>query len=281
MLPEEMGLMILRKCALVNRAWKENVGVLLDPGSKWQKRKAAAMEVGDAQLKTLLRQLSPEEGANGTHYRRTYCMKDLSSTCLLMRAFSSEPTLQETAAKVLIAVLDTPTLTDTDAEVIIQGHALTFVECRYILYNSLVTALVRHAFLHTPWGVGLGGCINDKKAYTVVQITRAIQKIIQAAPDYRPNPMSEASGQEILHVRNSHVRLLTLLHDILLAQYRISVPPQSRTPHRLMMLLCASLLLDILSAPSRKGKHCESSNRRTLSSLPLTGTDKMETAEQH
>ena len=129
MLPEEMGLMILRKCALVNRAWKENVGVLLDPGSKWQKRKAAAMEVGDAQLKTLLRQLSPEEGANGTHYRRTYCMKDLSSTCLLMRAFSSEPTLQETAAKVLIAVLDTPTLTDTDAEVIIQGHALTLIVC--------------------------------------------------------------------------------------------------------------------------------------------------------
>jgi len=34
--------------------------------------------------------------------------------------------------------------------VIIQGHALTFVECRYMLYNSLVTALVRHAFLHTP-----------------------------------------------------------------------------------------------------------------------------------
>jgi len=56
-------------------------------------------------------------------------MKDLSSTWLLMRAFSSEPTLQETAAKVLIAVVDTPTLTDTDVEVIIQGHALTFVEC--------------------------------------------------------------------------------------------------------------------------------------------------------
>ena len=93
--------------------------------------------------------------------------------------------------------------------------------------------------------------------------------------------MPEAIGQEILYVRNSHVRLLTLLHDILLAQYQISVPPQNRTPHRLMMWSCASLLLDILSAPSRKGKHRESSNQRTFSSLPLTGTDKMETAEQH
>jgi len=150
MLPEKMGLMMLQKSALVNRAWKKNVGVLLDPGSKWQKRRAAAMEVGDAQLKTLLRQHSPEEGANGTHYRRTCSVKDLSSMWLFMRAFSSEPTLEETAAKVLIAVLDTSTLTDTDADVIIQGHALTFVECRYMLYNSLVTALVRHAFLHTP-----------------------------------------------------------------------------------------------------------------------------------
>jgi len=104
-----------------------------------------------------------------------------------------------------------------------------------MLYNNLVTALVRHAFLHTPWGAGLGGCINDVKAFTVVKITRAIQKMIQAAPDYRPNPMPEGSSQEILDVRNSHVRMLTLLHDILLAQYRISVPPQSRTPHRLMI----------------------------------------------
>jgi len=175
-------------------------------------------------------------------------MKDLSSTWPLMRAFSSEPTLQETAAKVLIAVLDTPTLTDTDAEVIIQGHALTFVECQYMLYNSLVTALVRHAFLRTPWGAGLGGCINDVKAYTVVQITRAIQKMIPAAPDYRPNPMPEASGQEILYFRNSHVRLLIRMHDMLLAQYRITVSPQSRTPHRLMMWSCASLLLDIFLA---------------------------------
>jgi len=169
MLPEEIGLMMLRKCAQVNRVWKENVEMLFDPGRKWQKRRAVVMQVGDAQLKTLLRQLSPEEGANGTHYRSTCCMKDLISTWLLMRVFSSEPTRQETAAKVLISALDMPTLTDTDTEVIVQGHALTFVECRYMLYNSLVTAAVRHAFLHTPWGAGLGGCINDVKAYTVVR----------------------------------------------------------------------------------------------------------------
>ena len=88
-----------------------------------------------------------------------------------MCAFSSEPTLQGTAARVLIVNSDTSTLTDTDAEVIVRGRALTFVECRYMLYNSLVTALVRHAFLQAPWGSGLGGCINDVKARTVVQIT--------------------------------------------------------------------------------------------------------------
>ena len=129
MLTEEMGLMMLWKCVLINLAWKENVQVLLDPGSNWQKRRAATMEVGVAQIKTLLRQLSPQEGANGIHYRSTCCMKDLSGMWLLMCAFSSKPTLQETAAKVLIAVLDTPTITDTKAEVIIQGHTLTLVEC--------------------------------------------------------------------------------------------------------------------------------------------------------
>jgi len=277
MLPDDKGLMTLRKSAQVNRAWKGHAGVLLDPGSKWQEMRAAAMEAGDAQLKTLLSKLSSHQTQN----RCIACMKDLSSMWDLIRAFSSEPTLQETAAKVLIVVSETSTLTDTDAEVIIQGHGLTFVECRYMLYNSLVTALVRHAFLQTPWGSGLGGCINDAKAYTVVQITQAIRKLNQASFDHQPKPTPEASGQEILHARNSHVRLLTLLHDILLAQYRTSVPAQTRTPHRLMMWSCASLLLDILSASSRHGKHRESSNRRTFPSLPQTGTDKMETAEQH
>jgi len=57
MLPEEIGLMMLWKCAQVNRVWKENVEMLFDPGRKWQKRRAVVMQVGDAQLKTLLRQL--------------------------------------------------------------------------------------------------------------------------------------------------------------------------------------------------------------------------------
>jgi len=103
----------------------------------------------------------------------------------------------------------------------------------------------------------------------------------QAAPDRHPKPTPETSGQEILHARNSHARLLTLLHDVPLAQYRTSVPAQTRTPHRLTMWSCASLLLDILSAPSRQGKHRGSFNRRTFSSLPLHGTDEMQTAEQH
>jgi len=100
----------------------------------------------------------------------------------------------------------------------------------------------------------------------------------QAAPDHHPKPTPEASGQEILHARNSHARRLKILHGILLAQY---LPAQTRTPHRLMMWSCASLLLDVLSAPSRQEKHSGSSNRRTFSFLPLNGTDEMETAEQH
>jgi len=149
-----------------------------------------------------------------------------------------------------------------------------------MLYNSLVTALVRHGFLQTPWGSGLGGCMSDVKAGTALQITQAIHKRNQSAPDRYPTLTPGASGQEILYARNSHTRLLTLLHDILLAQYRTSAPSQTRTPHRLMMWSCASLLLDIIKAPSRQGLE-GAFNRRTFSSLPLWGTDELETAEQH
>jgi len=244
MQPDEEGLVTLRKSALVNRSWKGHARALLDPASKWQEIRATAMKAGDALLKTLLRKLTPKGGVNQARNRLTACMKELSSMWDFMHAFSSEPTLQETAARV-----------------------------------SLVTALVRHVFLQTPRGLGLGGCINDVKACTALRITQAIQKMNQAAPDRHPNPKPEASGQEILYARNSHTRLLTLPHDILLAQYRTSVPAQTKTPHRLMMWSCE--LLDILSALSRQGKHRGSFNQRTFSSLPLHGTDEMETAEQH
>ena len=150
MQPDEEGLVTLRKSALVNRACKGHAGLLLDLDSKWQKMRAAAMKAGDAHLKILLRKLTPKGGGNQARNRRTACMKDLKSMWDFMHAFSLEPTLQVTAARVLIIVSDTSTLTNTDAEVIIRGHALNFVECRYILYNSLVTALVRHVFLQTP-----------------------------------------------------------------------------------------------------------------------------------
>jgi len=257
---------MLRKSAMVNRSWKGHAGALLDPTSEWQARRAAAMKAGKAQLETLLNDLKPTGGAY------TASMKDVCSTFDIMHAFSSEPTLQETAARLLIVISDTPTLTLTDVEVVIRGHALTFVECRFMLYNSLVTALVRHGFLQSPWGSELGGCMNDVKACTALQITQAIRKMNQAAPDRYPNLTPGASGQEILYARNSHTRLLTLLHDILLAQYQTSVPSQTRTPHRLMMWSCASLLLDIIRAPSRQGLE-GAFNRRTFSSLPLRGTD--------
>jgi len=244
MQPDEEGLVTLRKSALVNRSWKGHARALLDPASKWQEIRATAMKAGDALLKTLLRKLTPKGGVNQARNRLTACMKELSSMWDFMHAFSSEPTLQETAARV-----------------------------------SLVTALVRHVFLQTPRGLGLGGCINDVKACTALRITQAIQKMNQAAPDRHPNPKPEASGQEIFYARNSHTRLLTLPNDILLAQYRTSVPAQTKTPHRLMMWSCE--LLDILSALSRQGKHRGSFNQRTFSSLPLHGTDEMETAEQH
>jgi len=47
-----------------------------------------------------------------------------------------------------------------------------------------------------------------------------------------------------------------------------------------MIWSCASLLLDIIKAPSRQGLE-GAFNRRTFSSLPLRGTDELETAEQH
>ena len=122
-----------------------------------------------------------------------------------------------------------------------------------MLYNSLVTALERHGFLQTPWGSGLGGCMNDVKACSAFQITQAVRKINQAAPDRYPNLTPGASGQEILYARNSYTRLFTLLHDILLTQYQTSVLSQTRTPHRLMMWSCASLLLDIIRTPSHQG----------------------------
>jgi len=252
---------------MVNRSWKEYAGTLLDPTSEWQARRVAAMKAGKAQLETL--------GGAYTAY-----MKDVYSTWDIMHAFSSEPTLQETAARLLIVISDTRTLAFTDVEVVIRGHALTFVECRILLYNSLVTALVRHGFLQTPWGSGCGGCMNDVKACTALQITQAIRKMNQSAPDRYPNPAPWASGQEILYAKNSHTRLLSLLHDILLAQYQTSVPSQTRTPHRLMMWSCASLLLNIIKAPSRQGLE-GAFNRRTFSSLPLRGTDELGTAEQH
>jgi len=80
------------------------------------------MKAGKAQLETLLKQLEPTGGAY------TVCMKDVSSTWDIMHAFRSEPTLQETAARLLIVISDTPTLTNTDVEVVVRGHALTFVE---------------------------------------------------------------------------------------------------------------------------------------------------------
>ena len=279
MQPDEEGLVTLRKSALVNRSWKGHARALLDPASKWQEIRATAMKAGDALLKTLLRKLTPKGGVNQARNRLTACMKELSSMWDFMHAFSSEPTLQETAARVLTVVSDSSNLSNTDADVIIRGHALTFVECQYMLHNSIVTALVRHVFLQTPRGLGLGGCINDVKACTALRITQAIQKMNQAAPDRHPNPKPEASGQEIFYARNSHTRLLTLPNDILLAQYRTSVPAQTKTPHRLMMWSCE--LLDILSALSRQGKHRGSFNQRTFSCLPLHGTDEMETAEQH
>jgi len=52
MQPDEDGVMTLRRSALVNRSWKGHAGALLDPASKWQKIRAAAMQAGDALMKT-------------------------------------------------------------------------------------------------------------------------------------------------------------------------------------------------------------------------------------
>jgi len=46
-------------------------------------------------------------------------MEDVHSTWDIVRAFSSEPTLQETAARLLMVISDTRTLTLTDVEVVI------------------------------------------------------------------------------------------------------------------------------------------------------------------
>ena len=92
------------------------------------------MKAGKAQLETLLNDLKPTGGAY------TACMKDVYSTWDIMHAFSSEPTLQKTVAKLLIVVSDTRTLTFTDVEVVIRGHALTFVECRFIQQSCYGTS---------------------------------------------------------------------------------------------------------------------------------------------
>jgi len=186
---------------MVNRSWKGHAGALLDPISEWQAKRAAAMEAEKVQLETLLNDLKPTGGAY------TASMQDVCSTFDIMHAFSSEPTLQETAARLLIVISDTPTL--------------TLLTLRW---------LSEYAIQQSCYGT-----------------------MNQAAPDRYPNPTRRASGQDILYARNSHTRLLTLLHDILLAQYQTSVPSQTRTPHRLMMWSCASLLLDIIRAPSRQG----------------------------
>ena len=66
-----------------------------------------------SQLATLLNDLKPTGGAY------TACMEDVHSTWDIVRAFSSEPTLQETAARLLMVISDTRTLTLTDVEVVI------------------------------------------------------------------------------------------------------------------------------------------------------------------
>jgi len=71
-----------------------------------------------------------------------------------------------------------------------------------MLYNSIVTALVRHGFLQTPWGSGLGGCMNNVQACTALQITQAIRKMKKAAPNRYLNPTPRASGQEIFYTKN-------------------------------------------------------------------------------
>jgi len=144
MQPVEEGLLMLRKSAMVNSSWKGYAGALLDPTSEWQARRLAAMKAGKAQLETLLNDLKPTGGAY------TACMKDVHSTWDIMRASYMTFSLHNTAARLLIVISDTRTLTLTDVEVVTRGHALTFVECRFMLYNSLVTALVRHGFLQTP-----------------------------------------------------------------------------------------------------------------------------------
>jgi len=170
---------------MVNRYWKGLAGALLDPTSEWQARRAAAMKAGKAQLETPVNDLKPTGGAY------TACMKDVCSTCDIMHAFSSEPTLQETAARLLIVISDTPALTFTDVEVVVRGHALTFVECRFMLYNSLVTALVRHGFRQTPWGSGLGGCMNDVKA------CRNRKVLPRHVPQSRVQRQSSSQGQTV------------------------------------------------------------------------------------
>jgi len=92
------------------------------------------MKVGKTQLETLLNDLTL---TGGTY---TACIKDLCTTCDIMHVFNLELTLQETAARLLIVILDTPTLTLTDVEVVIRGHALTLSSAN--LYYTIV--LLRH-----------------------------------------------------------------------------------------------------------------------------------------
>ena len=92
------------------------------------------MKVGKTQLETLLNDLTL---TGGTY---TACIKDLCTTCDIMHVFNLELTLQETAARLLIVILDTPTLTLTDVEVVIRGHALTLSSAN-LCYT---TVLLRH-----------------------------------------------------------------------------------------------------------------------------------------
>jgi len=93
-----------------------------------------------------------------------------------------------------------------------------------------------------------------------MQLNRSIQNPLEVGTGTPPLPSalrhtSVASAQEVLYKKNSHTRLLKLLHGIFLAQYETSAPAQAaQIQHRLMMLSGARLLLSFLfifwTAPS-------------------------------